>query len=65
MSAISGKTVAVQVARAVSRLQKCFITLYKNPTTETILDKQAIKFYHPMDQGNVYSTAHVWNFKFN
>ena len=63
MSAISGKTVAVQVARAVSRLQKCFITLYKNPTTETILDKQAIKFYHPMDQGNVYSTAHELEFQ--
>ena len=58
-SAISQKTVAVQVSRAVSRLQKAFITFYKNPvvtttggvttTTETLMDKPAIKFYHPMD----------------
>jgi hypothetical protein len=53
-SSISGKNIAIQVARAVSRLQKCFITLYKTPATETILDKQAIKFYHPMDLGNTY-----------
>jgi hypothetical protein len=38
----------------VSRLQKCFITLYKTPASETILDKPAIKFYHPMDLGNTY-----------
>jgi hypothetical protein len=58
MSAISGKTIAIQVARAVSRLQKCFITLYKNPTAtnETILDKQAINLYHPMSDQGAYST---------
>ena len=49
-SSISGKLVAVQVARAVSRLQKCFITFYKTPATETITDKQAIKLYHPMSE---------------
>jgi hypothetical protein len=53
-SSISGKNVAIQVARAVSRLQKCFISLYRTPATESILDKQAIKFYHPMDLGNSY-----------
>ena len=50
-STISSKNVAVQVSRAVSRLQKCFITFYKTPTTETIIDKSAIKFYHPMETG--------------
>ena len=48
-STISSKNVAVQVSRAVSRLQKAFITFYKTPTIETILDKPAIKFYHPME----------------
>ena len=50
-STISSKNVAVQISRAVSRLQKCFISFYKTPTTETILDKPAIKFYHPMETG--------------
>ena len=50
-STISSKNVAVQVSRAVSRLQKAFITFYKTPTIETILDKPAIKFYHPMGDG--------------
>ena len=48
-STISSKNVAVQVSRAVSRLQKCFITFYKNPVTETLIDKPAVKFYHPME----------------
>jgi hypothetical protein len=61
VSSISGKNVAIQVARAVSRLQKCFITLYKNPTNETILDKQSICFYHPMD--NLYRTGHELEFQ--
>ena len=51
-STISGHNVAVQVSRAVSRLQKCFITLYKNPTTELAFDKPSIKFYHPMETTN-------------
>ena len=50
-STIVTKPVAVQVARAFTRLQKAFITFYKNPTIETILDKPAIKFYHPMEYG--------------
>ena len=51
-STISGNNIAVQVARAVTRLQKCFITLYKTPTTELTFDKQSIKFYHPMATDN-------------
>ena len=50
-STIASKPVAVQVARAFSRLQKGFITFYKTSATETILDKPAIKFYHPMEYG--------------
>jgi hypothetical protein len=53
-STISKNNVAVQVSRAVSRLQKAFITLYKQPTTEYAFDKQSIKFYHPME---AYSLA--------
>ena len=58
-SSVSGKTIAVQVARAVSRLQKCFITFYKNPggVAETILDKQAIELYHPMGDNSQYASA--------
>ena len=48
-STISKNNVAVQVSRAVSRLQKGFITLYNQPTTELAFDKQTIKFYHPME----------------
>ena len=56
-SSISSNTVAVQVARAVTKLQSAFITLYKTPAagTATILDKQAIKFYHPME--GTFSTS--------
>ena len=51
-STISRNNVAVQVSRAVSRLQKCFITLFKPYSTQEAWDKQAIKFYHPMGEGN-------------
>ena len=51
-SSISGSIATVQVSRAVSRLQKCFITLYKNPSTEYTFDKPSIKFYHPMETNN-------------
>jgi hypothetical protein len=49
-STISTNNVSVQVARAVSRLQKCFITLFKNPTEVLAFDKPCIKFYHPMEK---------------
>ena len=60
-STISSNTVAVQVARAVSRLQSAFITLYKTPTTATILDKPSIKFYHPME--GTFSTGRDLEFQ--
>ena len=64
-STISSKNVAVQVSRAVSRLQKAFISFYKTTTVldvatskyvnaETIIDKPAIKFYHPMEKNCWY-----------
>ena len=56
-SSISGKSFSVQVARAVSRLQTCFLTFYKTPTTATIIDKQAIKLYHPMSE--ILSSVYV------
>ena len=63
-STISGTNVSVQVSRAVSRLQKCFITLYKPNATEIAWDKQAIKFYHPMEAGaGVYNPAKELEFQ--
>ncbi len=62
-SAISGNTVAVQVSRAVSRLQSAFITLYKTPSSITILDKPAIKFYHPMSAGTTYDVSRELTFQ--
>jgi len=56
-SSVSGKSFSIQVARAVSRLQKCFLSFYKTPTTPTIIDKQAIKLYHPMSE--VISSIYV------
>ena len=50
-SSISLNNISVQVSRAVSRLQKAFITFYKTPTTALAEDKPAIKFYHPMGNG--------------
>ena len=52
-STIVGKPVAVQVQRAVSKMQNAYVTFYNTPEFETILDKPAIKFYHPMGEGNV------------
>ena len=55
-STISKNNVAVQVSRAVSRLQKAYITLYNPyPTEEIAWDKQSIKFYHPMEVDNAYN----------
>ena len=56
-STISKNNVAVQVSRAVSRLQKAYITLYNpHPTEEIAWDKQSIKFYHPMELDGVYNS---------
>jgi hypothetical protein len=54
-STISKNNVAIQVSRAVSRLQKAFITLYKPNATELAWDKQSIKFYHPMEADALYN----------
>lgn len=49
-SAISGTNFAVQVVRAVSRLQRAFITFYNEPTTtqQEPFRKSSITFHHPM-----------------
>ncbi len=46
-SAISGNNLAIQIIRAVSRLQRCFITFYKNNDANPF-SKPSINFYHPM-----------------
>jgi len=63
-SAVANTNMAVQVSRAVSRLQKCFVSFYKTPTVETILDKQAIQFYHPMsDTAGNYNKNYEMEFQ--
>jgi len=46
-SSISGKSFSVQVIRAVSRLQRAFITFFSNTYTGPFA-KPALVFYHPM-----------------
>jgi hypothetical protein len=46
-SAIAGNNFAVQVIRAVSRLQRMFLTFYSNALTGPYA-KPSINFYHPM-----------------
>lgn len=53
-SAVSGKTFAVQVVRAVSRLQRAFITFYSEPDVRTPFRKPSITFHHPMAESIEY-----------
>ena len=46
-SAIVGKNFSVQVIRAVTKLQKAFITFYVDDATE-VFQKPTIYFHHPM-----------------
>ena len=67
-STISGNNVAVQVSRAVSRLQKAFITLYRQPVDNVadpirVFDKQSIKFFHPMEPMDDYDPAYELEFQ--
>jgi hypothetical protein len=67
-STISKNNVAVQVSRAVSRLQKAFITLYRQPVgsasdPETAWDKQSIKLYHPMELDAAYKASKELEFQ--
>ena len=59
-SSVVGKSFAVQVVRAVSRLQKAFITFWSEPSTTIPLQpfrKPTITFHHPMAE----STA-TWKY---
>ena len=49
-SAIVGKSFAVQIVRAVSRLQKAFITFYADNALPLPFRKPTITFHHPMDE---------------
>jgi hypothetical protein len=49
-STVSGKSFAVQIIRAVSRLQKAFITFYSDNTLPLPFRKPSITFHHPMDE---------------
>jgi hypothetical protein len=49
-SAVVGKSFAVQVIRAVSRLQKAFITFYADSALPLPFRKPTITFHHPMDE---------------
>ena len=63
-NSIVGNNVSVQISRAVSKLNRMFLTFYK-PTAdsgETLLlktneNKQGVSFYHPMSAGSVGDTA--------
>ena len=47
-SQVVGKSFSVQVIRAVTKLQKAFITFYTNITDPTPFDKSTVLFHHPM-----------------
>jgi hypothetical protein len=49
-SAVVGKSFAVQIVRAVSRLQKAFITFYADNALPLPFRKPTITFHHPMDE---------------
>jgi len=54
-SSVVGKSFAVQIVRAVSRLQKAFITFWAEPTTAIPLQpfrKSTITFHHPMAESS-------------
>ena len=57
-SSVVGKSFAVQVVRAVSRLQKAFITFYADPTLARPFRKPSITFHHPMFADAAYTTSY-------
>ncbi len=60
-SAVVGKSFSVQVIRAVTKLQKAFITFYRDVgANRTPFDKSSIYFHHPMREAAnvIYSPNH-------
>ena len=53
-SAVVGKSFNVQVIRAVSKLQKAFITFYTEPAAALPFKKPSITFHHPMDETTTF-----------
>ena len=54
-SSIVGKSFSVQVIRAVSRLQRAFITFYADNSLPLPLRKPSITFHHPMAESPLYN----------
>jgi len=54
-SSVVGKNFAVQVVRAVSRLQRAFVTFYIDPTNAQPFRKPSITFHHPMSESVRYN----------
>ena len=57
-SSAVGKSFAVQVVRAASRLQKAFITLFADPELARPFRKPSITFHHPMFNTTAYTTSY-------
>ena len=49
-SSVVGKSFAVQVIRAVTKLQKAFITFYADKTPAEPFRKPTVTFHHPMNE---------------
>ena len=54
-STVFGKNFSVQVIRAVSKLQRAFITFYISPTNALPFNKPTITFHHPMSESTRYN----------
>ena len=54
-SSVSGKSFSVQVIRAVTKLQKAFITFYIDETLAKPFRKPSITFHHPMSESTSYN----------
>lgn len=56
-SSVTGKSFAVQVVRAVSRLQRAFITFYADAANALPFRKPSITFHHPMSESARYTPS--------
>ena len=56
-SSVFGKNFSVQIIRAVSKLQKAFITFYIDPTNALPFQKPTITFHHPMSESPTYTST--------
>ena len=54
-SSVVGKSFAVQVVRAVSRLQRAFITFYIDEASPKPFRKPTVTYHHPMSESTTYN----------